>query len=358
MIDYIDANLSKKIKALSLGAVVLVVFLHSYNVDVKFTSGEFVGGQSYLVLFIENFISKGIAKIAAPLFFSISGLLFFKSFEFTVAGILNKLKARVKTLVIPYLFWSALGLILILFLQLIPWSKDFFTREPVRDYSISKILFTILVDPVPYQLWFVRDLIMLMICSPVIWYLMKMTKGAWLIILAFLWTMAPKTFELFSNEALFFFTIGCAFAVDKNELLNHRFKTSVIYIFLILWLLIVLVTTLLLMFNQITFLLKALNNLGIVIGIISVWSLYDWLDQERIAKYSTLFSYSFFIFVIHEPLLTIFKKGMFFLLAKTDFSSLLIYVIAPLITISVSVLLRYALTKNAPQLYNLVTGGR
>jgi len=111
-------------------------------------------------------------------------------------------------------------------------------------------------------------------------------------------------------------------------------------------------------FNEFLFGLDILNNLGILIGMLSVWFLYDQINPSRIARYSVLFSYSFFIFVFHEPLLTIFKKGMFFLLGKTNSSSLAIYIIAPLLSIGLSMLLRYILIRRVPRIYNFATGGR
>src|SRR5258706_114559 len=92
--------------------------------------------------------------------------------------------------------------------------------------------------------------------------------------------------------------------------------------------------------------------------LLSIWSLYDQVDPNQITKYSVLFGYSFFIFVFHEPLLTILIKGMFFLFGKTDASSLLIYIIAPLMAIGLSILLRYVLKKSIPRVYNFATGGR
>src|SRR6185295_2439222 len=166
MAQQLNDYLSEKLKALSLAAIVLVVFIHSHNEEVKFASGEMAGNPEQWVLFVENFVSKGIARIAAPIFFMISGLLFFLSYDFTLQGIVSKFKSRLKSLVVPYLIWSVFGLILILSLQLIPWSKDFFTKELIIHYSISKLLRTIFFDPIPYQLWFIRDLFMLVIVSP------------------------------------------------------------------------------------------------------------------------------------------------------------------------------------------------
>jgi surface polysaccharide O-acyltransferase-like enzyme len=350
--------LVEKLKALSLGAIILVVFIHSHNEDVKFASGELEGGTGHWVLFLENFCSKGIARIAVPLFFAISGFLFYVSYDFTVSGTVDKFKKRFKRLVIPYLFWSVFGLILIFSLQLIPWSRNFFTKGLIINYSPSRLLFTILVNPVPYQLWFVRDLIMLVVASPLVWYLTKTMRGMWLVMLTFLWNMAPKTFELFSNEALLFFTVGCALALDKTELINQKISKLLSYCCLVSWLLVVLLTSYWLTFEPTFFALSVLNNLGILLGIMSVWSLYDYVDHKLIAKYSVFFGYSFFIFVFHEPLLTILIKGMFFLLGKTNLSSLLIYVIAPLIAIGISMFLRYVLRRSTPRLYDFATGGR
>ena len=359
MAQPLDGYLSEKLKALSLVAIVLVVFIHSHNEEVKFASGEMAGNQGQWVLFIENFVSKGIARIAAPIFFIISGLLFYLSYDFTLRGVVTKFKSRFKSLVIPYLIWSVFGVMLILALQLIPWSKKFFTKELIIHYSTSKLLRTIFLDPIPYQLWFIRDLFMLVIISPLIWYLTKSIRGVLLVILMVLWTIAPKTFVFFSNEALLFFTLGCALALDKKSL-NHSFPGFWSYYFFILWLMIVFATTYLLTFYREMDLvgLNALNNLGIAFGIFAVWSCYDHVDHALVTRYSMAFGYTFIIFVFHEPLLTILIKGMFFLLGKTNISSLLIYVAAPLLAIIISVTVRFVLMKHAPRFYNIATGGR
>jgi len=180
----------------------------------------------------------------------------------------------------------------------------------------------------------------------------------WLVTLLFLWMVDAKTFELFSNEALLFFTIGCALALDLTGAINKKFSKYLSYCCLALWLFIVFLTTYFVTFGRTFFGLNVLHNIGILIGILAVWSLYDHVNQEKISKYSIFLGYSFFIFVFHEPLLTILKKGMFFWLGKTSLSSLFIYLIAPLIAIVLSMLFRYALRKYTPRFYDFTTGGR
>lgn len=351
-------HLSHKLKALSLVAIILVVFIHSYNAEIKFATGVLTGGNSPSVMLVENFLSKGIARIAVPLFFLISGFLFYINWNFSLTGIIDKYKKRIKSLVIPYLFWSLFGVLLFFFLQSMPWSKHFFTKELIKDYSFSQLLETILINPIPYQLWFIRDLIMLVVFSPLIGLLTKSTKGIWILFLTLLWYLAPKTFELFSNESLLFFTVGCYLAFEKSQpLLNQNISKYSPYL-LITWLLIVSLTTYLLTFNRSGSVLNFLNNTGIVIGILAVWSLYDLVERAQIMKYSTFFAYTFIIYVFHEPLLTILVKGMFYWFGKTDASSLLIYLTAPLLAIAFCMFLRYLWIRVAPRFYDFATGGR
>jgi len=48
-------HLSYKLRALSLVAIILVVFIHSYNAEIKLDSGVLTGGNSPFVMLVENF---------------------------------------------------------------------------------------------------------------------------------------------------------------------------------------------------------------------------------------------------------------------------------------------------------------
>ena len=72
--------LSDKLKAISFILMGMVVFLHSYNIKIKFASGTGIIKQGYNS-FTQDFISNGVTRIAVPLFFTISGYLFFLSMK-------------------------------------------------------------------------------------------------------------------------------------------------------------------------------------------------------------------------------------------------------------------------------------
>jgi hypothetical protein len=80
--------------------------------------------------------------------------------------------------------------------------------------------------------------------------------------------------------------------------------------------------------------------------------------ETKESKLSILFSFTFFIFAFHEPILTILKKGFFSILGQGEMISTIIYFAAPTIAIISSIFIGYFLKKATPQFYSLLTGGR
>ena len=72
-----DKYISNKIKNVSLFMTFFVVLLHSNNLEA---AKDVVSANSI----IQNFIGQGIVRIAVPVFFLISGYLFFYNFTPTM----------------------------------------------------------------------------------------------------------------------------------------------------------------------------------------------------------------------------------------------------------------------------------
>ena len=98
-----NTYLSNKLKILSLIAMVLVVFIHSY---IETTTNNTLMSEDRA--FLQYFISQGVARVAVPIFFTISGYLYFLSYQNTTNDYIIKTKKRLKTLVLPYLLMSFL----------------------------------------------------------------------------------------------------------------------------------------------------------------------------------------------------------------------------------------------------------
>lgn len=337
----------------------MVVFIHSVNISDKIVSGNIILEKGYSS-FIQTFISDGICLIAVPLFFAISGYLFFFNLEGTLDEFLSKYKKRLKTLLVPYLFWS-IGILLFFFvLQLVPQTISLFSNRLISDYSSRELLRTIFLEPIPYQLWFLRDLMILVLVSPIILWLIKYLRVVALLIFGITWYI-NFDYIIFSNEALLFYFFGAAFGISKKKLLQIDFsKHSLIYISF--WLLIVLIRTLLIHIEfQNILILNAFKCTGILTGIVAIWSLYDYMLKDKdLSKYKFygFLSFSFFIYAFHLTVINIIKKGGFNLFGKEELASLIIYITAPLLTIGLSIIVGYYLKRFVPKFYGLITGGR
>lgn len=125
----LDGESSLRLNLLRFPLVVGVVFIHAYSNTVGFAGGEIVGASQphFIVDFVRNFISQGVARIAVPVFFLLSGYLFFAGFVWSKESYVIKLRSRRKTLLVPFLFWNILTLLIIALAQAIPATRTFFS---------------------------------------------------------------------------------------------------------------------------------------------------------------------------------------------------------------------------------------
>ena len=175
-----EKYLSNKIKNISLILTFLVVILHAYNLE----SSEVVLSMNS---FIQNFISYGICTIAVPMFFMISGYLFFYKFKPTLDGWINKYKKRFKSLVIPFVVWCVGWMIILYLVQLTPFGQVFFSNMIVSEFNLKQLFEYTFKYPIPFQLWYILDLIKLVIISPIIYYIVKLVGKIYASIIIVLW---------------------------------------------------------------------------------------------------------------------------------------------------------------------------
>jgi surface polysaccharide O-acyltransferase-like enzyme len=350
-----DKYLSIKLKGLSFFLIIMVICLHANNLNTG-NLGDYKGYS----LFVQNFLSGGIARVSVPLFFCISGYLYFLNLNGTPSEFIIKFKKRIKTLFIPYLFWSLWGMFIFIVLQSLPQSKAFFNSAPILHSSIPQLLSTIFLDPLPYQLWFVRDLMVLVLFSPVLYFLIKYLSYFIIIFFLLTWVFSIP-FYLFSYESVLFFTIGGFIGMKRKDLLTIRFSKKYL-VFTFLWIALALFDTILVHIDfQNKYIISEIANLNVFIGIFALWSLYDIIFTNRDLQDSKLypfFAYTFFLYAFQEPMLTIMKKGMLFAIGGTESATLVIYFCTIAGTISISLIVGYGLNKLAPKFYGTITGGR
>jgi surface polysaccharide O-acyltransferase-like enzyme len=357
MTDY----LRTKIKVLSFFLVLLVVIVHAYNTSTVPVDPDGIHPISGLNGYIQEFICQGINRIASPLFFIISGYLFFVNLTAQRTDFVRKVKKRFFTLIVPYLFWSVWGILVYLVLQAVLPSEIVFSKGLITDYDQKKLLYTIFLDPVPYQLWYVRDLSIFVILSPLIYVLLRYLKVFLILILIFTW-IYDFDFVIFRNQSILFFAFGAFISHMDSEIFNHRSKWAAV-IFTSLWIMIIGVKTTLIYYDyQTLIVLRVLHKISIVMGILAVNSLYNiiFVNNEVIVqdrRYKIL-SYSFFLFASHEPVSTVLKKGLLLLLGTSQISHFMVFVITPVLVIIICLYPGYYLKRLLPKVYGTITGWR
>jgi len=349
-----------KIKVLSFFLVVLVVIVHSYNTGFN-ADPEGLHSISGINGFIQEFICQGLNRIASPLFFIISGYLFFVNISGSAGDFIRKARKRFFTLIIPYVFWSVWGIVLYLFLQAVLPASVSFSKGLIAHYNPGEILYTIFLDPVPYQLWYVRDLILFVILSPVLYYLLKYLKFFLVVLLIMTW-LFDVNFVVFKNQSLLFFSLGAYISWYAGDLVARK-STQVVIVASSLWILINLVKTILI-YNDYQDLnvLLVLHKAGIAAGITAINFSYNLFfnDEEKILKlkYFGIVSFSFFLFASHEPVCTILKKGLLMISGTGETALFIVFLIAPALTIALCLAIGYALKRHLPKFYGTITGWR
>lgn len=156
-----------KFTMLSFLCSVLVIYIHTFNLGTYQIDGNSLGvGKA--VYEIESYMNAMI-RFAVPMFFIISGLLFFRTFE--MKNLFSKWKSRGKSIVIPYIIWCTLYYVYYLILTNMPVIKDKMNQEPV-SFSFIEWLRWLTTDEY-YTLWFLQNLIVFIALAPVIYGLLK-----------------------------------------------------------------------------------------------------------------------------------------------------------------------------------------
>lgn len=308
----LDRESSLRLNLLRFPLIVGVVFIHAYSSTVGFSGGEIgVSHPSFVVDFVRNFISQGVARIAVPLFFLMSGYLFFVGFEWSKESYAKKINTRTKTLFVPFLFWNLTTLLIIALAQAVPATKTFFSGNNPLIATFSFLdyfnaIFGFTRSPIAYHFWFIRDLIIMVLFAPLISIFNKFAPLPFLGLVLFYWLLGSWPIYAPSSEAFLFFSVGAYLASTKKSLfyLDHH---GAIIIGLYLVIVSIDALTINQSFNPI------LHKIGILLGVFGVLLLTRFLAQNEKLKSLTLrlSGASFFVYAVHEPALTILKKLMY-----------------------------------------------
>ena len=360
----IPEETSKRITSLRFLLMLFVMIKHNAVVKNIFMH-ELPFYEPGIVSFIKEFFADGVGELAVPLFFIFSGYLLAASSD----SYFTSLKKRFRSIFVPYTVWTFLYFAGWLFCK----HFHFFYGNPVTDWREWAfydyfVRFTgyyhNLRFPFVGSFWFLRDLMVLIVISPILIFMTRKLPFFTLIsvtLLYFLQLLPP----LLMQQSLFYFETGIVFyifninffsivdkikwkdliisfvlgyslfIIRKNYLYNGDIQRNAAY-YLYLW-------------SEIVLLLK--------------FSLIIINNEKAFSLAKKAAPFTFFTYAFHTPiLLEVVKIISFRITAVRKYGgavrSLSQFIIACILDIGISLAAGILLYKICPAIFNLLSGGK
>lgn len=344
-----NENLSDTINMLRVLLCILIVFLHMGTTGMTYQ--EFHAPQLFKT--VSSFISLA-SRIAVPLFFTISGYLFFISYDNTFVNYKRKIKNRAKHLLQPVFIFTSIYLILYFTAQQLSHTANLFSGQHklVIDYNWLDFLnaytgFFTKEGMFAGQFWFLRNLFIISLASPLLFYLFRYLQVTLLAITGVLYILHPLLhIDCYIMETIFFFSLG-GWIGYKHMDLEKTYQRTYIWSWLFIPLLI------LAFFIPLYF-----RTLAILVGILWIYNICYYFVLKGKGKALVYFaSGSYFCFLLHlQPLMFIKRASYKIFSPDSSLTMLLLYILIPVITICICYLLYLFLQRKCPIILSFLLG--
>ena len=344
-----------------------------------FYSNEWSLSNGLLDVFV-IYLCKVICPVAVPMFFFISGYLFFKGLEnWNYELWKGKMIKRVRTLLIPYFLWN---LIAILAFPVIRLGGALLNGSPIDDlWAVvedrgfirlfwDRTLFDGNIQnttnmlgwrvpcgqPTNTPMWFVRDLMVVLLFSPLIHKLIDKGKFAFIILLAGLYIVNIWIpISGFSIRSVFFFSWGAYYSLHGFYIVESFRKIK--------WpigLLFILGLSLIPMFWSNNSVFPILVRLFTIVSLVFVFNVASYLiEKEKVAVNANLARSSFFVYCSH--MVIIISVVMWVVMALPFHSGLmqtLLFIAATILVYAICHCIYLFMNKFMPKVLAVLTGGR
>ena len=342
-----------------------VVLAHSRYMDGSDGGMAIVGGERLpIYTYLSFYLSDILARIPSRLFFFISGFLFFRTGEFSRSVYLQKLKRRIKTLLIPYVFWNAAVMAIYAAAQAaLPGAIggkaicDFSPRDFLCAFwDMSMVNPGAPSFPICYQLWFVRDLMVMAVLSPLIYWLVK--RGGVYFIAIMVGMQMSQLFPTLSGlvlSDLIYFAGGAYFSIHGKDFTAVMKPT--VPVAAALYAVFSIVELALLgegALGSVLHLINIITGIFLVVGVTARMA-----EKGRWRQAESLSSSSFFVYASHGVVLAaIIELGVRLLHPHTELSAIAVYLLSPTATICICIVCYKILKRVMPRFTAIVTGER
>lgn len=333
--------------------ICLVALIHSLGFSlepVRLT--DFSTENAYN--FVTQMLSHNYAQIAVCLFFFYSGYLIFKGFEsFSWKWCIGKWKKRIHSLLIPFILWNLIAVFAVVIKNYMFGIFGSFDLEEMGIFSWNNIL-NWFRTPADFPLWYIEDLMLMVLIIPVIWFLIE-KLGKFFPLLLLLVYLSPIDPGHISMKAIFF-PIGAYCSITKTDVYR------ICRIIRIPCHILAIATLLIATFNNSTDYHELLLRVFFPFGMISFLNLLDTATAKRVKygpKLEVLAGSSFFIYAVHEIYILGWTKGICLRVFGESIPAMYVrYFLVPIIVVTVCLFLYQLLRRFTPKTLSVLCGGR
>lgn len=337
------AKYRNKITYLSFILSALIVVRHAVNIEVY----EITRGALY---WIERFFTE-FTDLMVPMFFAMSGYLFFQDFEYS--KLKDKWKRRIFSVLIPYLIWNLAAYLYYQIIALVPFIRDSMNQS-LEPFNLKWLLLNTLFDISNHQVtWFLQNLLVYIFVVPAFYKILKKKYiSVAFIVLFFLLSLVERQFISTAVYGLaynaVFYMFGAYMGIHFKDAVQKRYdkKLSIAaFIF-------ILVTVGIFMIFKLNTIIRIPVRL---IHIVAIWLVADVVAVEK--KPWWWIQLSFFIYCTHSLVLESLKKVVLIAFGKTTLGAVVSFISVPVLTIIIIVFLAAVLRRIKP-LWKVLTGNR
>ena len=333
----------------------LVIWTHALNAELFL--GE--AGKNSAAGLTESLLGEHLAQIAVPGFFMMSAVLFFRNYR--PEDTLRKWERRFRSLVIPYFSWNLLYYLGYLIATRAPVLREITGKEEV-PVSLKELLEALLLYKYNHVFWFVFQLILLALLSPLVWYIVQRRTSftvMFLLLCAFIFLKADPT-PLNSDALLYYMTGARAVTAlsqkpgrnrsgqdpGRNRRSQKTMRAGLVFM-----------TAALLLY---CIALISRNDLPLVLSRLMaaacLWTLL--LCIRKLLAPSPIMYETFLIYAIHFAPLRLINKSAAALFPGNAAAALLVFLLMPLMVLGIAWIVNRIGEKYCPALLHLFTGGR
>ena len=299
-----------------------------------------------------------------PVFFFISGYLFFNKPLFNKEVYKNNIRKRIRSLLIPYILWTLIAFSVFAIFQILMPELQSGSHKPIKDWDFFEFIINCFWrygeegSPFVGQFWFLRDLMIICLISPILYFLIKKLSYYPVLCFGLLWLFEIERYFVPGTIGLFFFCWGAYYQIEEKDFL-HFFDKIIKLSWFSIPLYIFDAASKTYCYNEF------IHSLAILLGIPLVFTIGRYfVENKRITIPNILYESTFFIYAIHEPYYDQIKKIVFKNISisqnslMANMELIILYLLMVVIYISILVGLFYILKRILPSFTKVLIGNR